>query len=126
MFFGSASYFILVSRTARKHLRPLFLTKRFGSYKGIYDLIGVVCTMIMCSYSMVPFVLKHWGESMALWGKLYFSVHIAYGLFYVAMEFGGVGKRLRGIVRGLKEAEDVSEGVVGEDEVKVGDRKKKE
>ena len=76
MFFGSASFFILVSRAARRNFRPLFVNTRWSGYKSFYDIAGIVTTSITCCYMMVPFVLKHFDVSFAIWVQLFFYVHV--------------------------------------------------
>lgn len=111
LFFGSASYFILVSRSARKHIRPFFVNTPFAYLKPVYDLAGVACTLLMCSYSMVPFVLKRLDESLELWTKLYFTLHLAYGIFYVSLEYLGGGSLCRKLVKQITLVKEKEETV---------------
>ncbi|KAJ3223117.1 lysophospholipid acyltransferase [Clydaea vesicula] len=75
MFFGTAAFFILVSRTCRRVLRPFFITTKLKKYKTIYDVTGIICTALSVSYMMVPFVLKSFSSSVQLWTKLWFIGH---------------------------------------------------
>lgn len=63
----------------RRNIRPLFLEtdlKTPGPYKTFYDVFGWFITQMTFSYIAAPFVLLGLADSIKVWGRLWYLVHI--------------------------------------------------
>ena len=70
----------------RRYVRPLLLSPDGitpGPYKRIYDISGIVLTQITFSYITAPFVILDMRESIIVWVRTYFIIHIGIILSYI-------------------------------------------
>jgi lysophospholipid acyltransferase len=103
-------------------VRPLFIAadnKSNGRYKLAYDIFGWLATQLGFSYVVAPFIFLSFSDSIKVWARLYFFVHI--GLFAALGFFNSPGKKWLvdlqkkrvGRVEAEKEKTDRSAGVMG-------------
>jgi len=52
-------------------------------YKFVYDIICIPCTLIILNYTMTPFVILSFQDSLRAWSSVYFCGHISVALVYV-------------------------------------------
>ncbi|KAI5803186.1 MBOAT, membrane-bound O-acyltransferase family-domain-containing protein [Geopyxis carbonaria] len=91
--FVTASLVQTVAKNFRRHVRPIFMAldqKSPGPYKKIYDIFGFLATQIAFSYVVAPFIILGLGDSLRLWGRLWFFVHV--GIFASMAFFSSPGK----------------------------------
>ncbi|TGZ81040.1 MBOAT-domain-containing protein [Ascodesmis nigricans] len=78
--FLTASFVQTIAKNFRRHIRPLFLTATTpplpGRYKPAYDVFGWVVTQITFSYIVAPFLLLNLADSICVWKRLGFLIHI--------------------------------------------------
>lgn len=98
LFFATASFFIVVSRVVRRHVRPLFLEpSTLAPYKVVYDYLGVFATHFSVSYMMIPFLLKEFAPSVKVLASLGFCMHFIYFRVFVGITFLGGNRLLRNV-----------------------------
>ncbi|KAG0641688.1 MBOAT, membrane-bound O-acyltransferase family-domain-containing protein [Tuber brumale] len=91
--FLTASFVQTVAKYFRRHIRPFFVEpdgKTPGRYKRAYDIFGLLATQIGFSYIVAPFIILDFKNSLVVWGRLKFFVHI--GIFLSMLFFNSPGK----------------------------------
>ncbi|KAL7266198.1 Lysophospholipid acyltransferase, partial [Rhizina undulata] len=91
--FITASLVQTVGKYFRRHVRPFFLEadgKTPGKYKRAYDIFGMVVTQISFSYVVAPFIILKFTDSLVLWARVKFFVHI--GIIVCMIFFHSSGK----------------------------------
>lgn len=86
-FFVSMSFLNSGARYIRRYVRPLF-TGPLKPLKGLYDIGGVVLTMVVLNVSAAPFNLLTLENTLKFWSSLYFFVHIMLASVFVAERIG--------------------------------------
>ncbi|KAJ6264802.1 lysophospholipid acyltransferase [Drechslerella dactyloides] len=84
--FMSASFVQTVSKYSRRYIRPFFMSPdgtKPTEYKKYYDIFGTTLTALALAYMSAPFVVLEFGNSIMLWGRLYFYLHIGMVGLYV-------------------------------------------
>jgi lysophospholipid acyltransferase len=79
--FGTSSLIWYIS-DVRRHVRPFFLSpdgSKPTSSKRYYDFASWVVTQLIMSFTVAPFVILSFSDTIALWGHVYF-----YGIVSVA------------------------------------------
>ncbi|RPB16037.1 MBOAT-domain-containing protein [Morchella conica CCBAS932] len=92
--FITASFVQTVAKYFRRHVRPFFMTadqKSDGPYKKIYDVFGLLVTQFSFAYIVAPFIILDFKDSLKLWSRAYFFVHI--GIFVSLGFFNSPGKQ---------------------------------
>lgn len=59
----------------RRHVRPFFLTpdgSKPTPYKRYYDIISWLATQIILAFTVLPFVLLSFSDSMTVWSHVYY------------------------------------------------------
>ncbi|CAH1766823.1 14917_t:CDS:2, partial [Entrophospora sp. SA101] len=74
--FASGAFIQSLHRSIRRHIRPIFLTPKFKSYKHIYDFLGWLSTQIMINYLVLPFNILSLEGSLYAWKSVYFCGHL--------------------------------------------------
>ncbi|EPY50263.1 membrane bound O-acyltransferase [Schizosaccharomyces cryophilus OY26] len=77
--FVSAAFVQTIAKYHRRYIRPFFLQqdmKTPNSFKKVYDFVGVVATNITVSYLIISFLLLTLSDSIYVWSKLRFLIHI--------------------------------------------------
>lgn len=74
--FASGAFIQSLHRSIRRHIRPIFLTPKFKSYKSIYDFLGWLSTQIMINYLVLPFNILSLRGSLYAWKSVYFCGHL--------------------------------------------------
>ncbi|XP_076287832.1 lysophospholipid acyltransferase 6 isoform X2 [Lasioglossum baleicum] len=72
--FANGAFFTVVSRTARRNIRPYFLG--FKMRKFLYDALTFTATRILMSYITLSFILLEFAPSIRMYLYLYLIPHI--------------------------------------------------
>ncbi|GAO45998.1 MBOAT-domain-containing protein [Saitoella complicata NRRL Y-17804] len=90
--FGTASFIQTLGRYFRRYLRPFFFTPDMSHptpYKPLYDILSWALTQSTYNYLVQPFIILNVRESLRLWGRLGFYVHVAIAVCLAFFNFGG-------------------------------------
>jgi lysophospholipid acyltransferase len=100
--FLTAALLIQVARLGRRVCRPYFVTAddKPTPLKPLYDVATFVAHQFVFNYTMVPFVMLSFSDSVYFWNSLAFGGHVllvlGYALFTLAGRLGfGAGKAPR-------------------------------
>ncbi|KAF3925990.1 hypothetical protein ABW20_dc0107411 [Dactylellina cionopaga] len=66
----------LVQTTAKYGTKP---TK----YKTYYDLFGAIITQATLAYMSAPFIVLGWNDSLTLWSRVWFYLHVGIAAMYI-------------------------------------------
>ncbi|KAJ3400835.1 hypothetical protein CcCBS67573_g08020 [Chytriomyces confervae] len=77
--FITLSFLVSANRISRKWIRPLFHdpASKLHSFLSVYHVVGWAATCIGMNYATVGMQMKRFNSAMILWGRIYFSVHVA-------------------------------------------------
>lgn len=77
--FLNAALLTKAGRTMRRYVRPIFLPGgSFKAFKSVYDILGVVSTMLCMNYLFLCFIVKRLDHSLEAWYNLYFIGHFLF------------------------------------------------
>ncbi|KAK7205953.1 MBOAT, membrane-bound O-acyltransferase family-domain-containing protein [Myxozyma melibiosi] len=71
-------------RSARRYIRPFFMSPDLsqpGPYKKYYDALTYVVSQMSLQYTVQPFVILTFRDSLYVWSTVYFYVHIGIFIF---------------------------------------------
>lgn len=96
-----ASFVSTVAKNCRRHVRPFFMSPdgtRALDTKVYYDVFGFVATQAAFSFTVVPFIVLGFADTIAVWSHLYyyciFGVAIA-SAFFASPGTKWLGRRLK-------------------------------
>ncbi|KAJ6134253.1 Lysophospholipid acyltransferase [Penicillium sp. IBT 18751x] len=75
MTFVLGSFIQTAAKNFRRHVRPFFLTpdgSKPTPYKRYYDILSWVATQFILAFTVLPFVLLSFGDSMTVWSRVYY------------------------------------------------------
>ena len=106
------------ARLARSNIRPLLLpapNRPPSIIKRIYDLAGIVLSILVLNYAAAPFMILTVADSLTVWKRLGFYGHIIVfgGLLFFRAGGSGYFKRLQvkhGIVGRVKKSNGIADG----------------
>ncbi|KAK2764864.1 lysophospholipid acyltransferase [Arachnomyces sp. PD_36] len=81
-----ASFIQTAAKKFRRHVRPFFLTPDGTSptpYKPYYDFVTWLTTQLVFAYTVMPFVILGFNDSIRVWSHVYY-----YGIISVALSLG--------------------------------------
>jgi lysophospholipid acyltransferase len=70
-----AAFIQTVAKNFRRYIRPFFLTpdgKASTPNKRYYDIFSFLATQLAFCFTVAPFVILHFGDSIQLWSRVYF------------------------------------------------------
>lgn len=73
--FVFASFIQTAAKNVRRYIRPFFLTPdgtKPTSYKRYYDIISLLATQSIASFTVLPFILLSFRDSILVWSRVYF------------------------------------------------------
>ncbi|KAL5114533.1 Lysophospholipid acyltransferase [Pleosporales sp. CAS-2024a] len=90
--FVLAAFVQTCAKNGRRLIRPLFLTpdgKNPLPSKKIYDMVTLVITQVIFAYTVAPFILLGFSDTLRVWSRVYF-----YALVSLAASFAVFSRRL--------------------------------
>ncbi|KAJ5127572.1 Lysophospholipid acyltransferase [Penicillium atrosanguineum] len=75
MTFVLGSFIQTAAKNFRRYVRPFFLTpdgSKPTPYKRYYDILSWVATQFILAFTVLPFVLLSFGDSMTVWSRVYY------------------------------------------------------
>jgi lysophospholipid acyltransferase len=92
---------LLTAEDFRRHVRPFFFTPdglKPTAWKPYYDVVSWLTTQLILSFTVVPFIILYFSDTIHVWAHVYF-----YGILAVAVSmafFASPGKGF--LIRKLK------------------------
>ncbi|KAJ3268747.1 lysophospholipid acyltransferase [Terramyces sp. JEL0728] len=86
---------MVVGRTARKHLRPVFIQGTLKPYKKVYDVIGYLATLFSLNFLYMPFILRTLSSSYIVWKSMYFVGILLPIVVHATLTTFGLGRLIR-------------------------------
>ncbi|KAK9470887.1 MBOAT, membrane-bound O-acyltransferase family-domain-containing protein [Dipodascopsis tothii] len=99
--FVTGAFMQTCGKYSRRYIRPFFLTPDLsgpGPYKRYFDFVSWVAVQLGIAYTVQPFVILGFYDSMRLWARVWFYGHVV--LFSMMIVFStGVRKTIEGRLR---------------------------
>ncbi|CAM9846709.1 unnamed protein product [Choristocarpus tenellus] len=83
-----------VARAGRKKISPLFADK--GALSSVYEVVCVLVNTITVNYLVIPFQMLSWENSIAVWSRFYFAIHVGMVIVYMVCSVLPEGKNGHG------------------------------